>query len=110
MAWLAFSPRGEPAAGVAQAAPIVLATKSRNVTPPAAIFWESPFDPNPDLPPRIDRYILEVAIIIPRHPARQQNRIPGPPYRHFQVWVPRVPLAGDSQREISARLGAPSSV
>jgi hypothetical protein len=40
-----------------------LATKSRNVTPPGAIYYKSRFDPNPDLPPRISRYILEVAIM-----------------------------------------------
>ena len=54
----------------AERSSITLATKSKNVTYPAAIFWRSPFDSNPDLPPRIRRHILEVAIIIP--PARSQ--------------------------------------
>ena len=42
-----------------------VATKSKNVTPPVAIFYKSRFDPNPDLPLRISRYIWEVAIMFP---------------------------------------------
>ncbi len=57
-------------------ASIALATKSQNVTPRGAIFGKSPFDSNPDLPPRKRRHIFKVAIIIYRSPRPEcRNRI-----------------------------------
>src|ERR1035438_2499892 len=72
--------RGASGGGGAEATSAA-ATKSRNVTPPGAIYYKSRFDPNPDLPPRKRRHILEVAIM--NYLSRGQAAKP-------EFWDPRI--------------------
>ena len=62
-------------------------------TPPVAIYYKLPFDSNPDLPPRISRYILEVCdyeFPVARPGSETEFREPG--IGIFKLGSPLLPL------------------
>ena len=63
------------------------------MTLPGAIYYKSPFDSNPDLPPRISRYILEVCdyeFPVARPGSETEFREPG--IGIFKLGSPLLPL------------------